>query len=114
MKQDKLPKGWDENRVHKVLTYYEGQSEEEALAEDEQLANSPDIVFVLWHVHKLDDGSEDEKCIGVYRTKELAAAAAERLKTKPGFVDAPDGFVIDPYQLDQDGWEEGYTTIVHG
>ncbi len=35
MKQSKFPKGWDEERVHKVLAHYEIQTEEEALAEDE-------------------------------------------------------------------------------
>lgn len=114
MRDNDFPEGWGEDRVRKVLSYYEGQSEQEAAAEDEVCENKPGIVFVLWHVHKFEDGSEDEKCIGVYRTKDLAAAAAERLRTKPGFVDAPDGFVIDPYQLDQDCWEEGYTTLLHG
>jgi len=35
MKQSKFPKGWDEERVKRVLDYYENQTEEEALAEDE-------------------------------------------------------------------------------
>ncbi len=35
MKQSKFPKGWDEERVHKVLAHYEKQTEEGALAEDE-------------------------------------------------------------------------------
>ncbi len=35
MKKSKFPKGWDEERVRKVLTHYEKQSEEEAVAEDE-------------------------------------------------------------------------------
>jgi len=35
MKQSKFPKGWDEERVHRVLAHYENQTEEEALAEDE-------------------------------------------------------------------------------
>jgi hypothetical protein len=35
MKQDKFPPGWDEKRVRRVLAHYEGQSEEEALADDE-------------------------------------------------------------------------------
>ena len=35
MKQNKFPKGWDEERVNKVLAHYEKQTEEEALAEDE-------------------------------------------------------------------------------
>ena len=34
-KQSKFPPGWDEARVQRVLDHYEGQSDEEALAEDE-------------------------------------------------------------------------------
>jgi hypothetical protein len=30
-----FPRGWDEERVRKVLTHYESQSEDEAVAEDE-------------------------------------------------------------------------------
>lgn len=35
MKQSKFPLGWDEQRVKRVLEYYESQSEAEAVAEDE-------------------------------------------------------------------------------
>ena len=35
MKQNKFPPGWDEERVRRVLDYYEHQTEEQALAEDE-------------------------------------------------------------------------------
>ena len=35
MKQNKFPKGWDEGRVNRLLNHYEGQTEEEAVAEDE-------------------------------------------------------------------------------
>jgi len=35
MKQSKYPPGWDEQRVRGVLSQYESQSEEEAVAEDE-------------------------------------------------------------------------------
>jgi hypothetical protein len=34
MKQSKFSKGWDAERVHRVLAHYEKQTEEEALAED--------------------------------------------------------------------------------
>ena len=34
-KQSKFPPGWDEARVERVLDHYEGQSDEEAVAEDE-------------------------------------------------------------------------------
>lgn len=35
MKTKKFPPGWDEQRVARVLSHYELQGEEEAVAEDE-------------------------------------------------------------------------------
>ena len=35
MKQNEFPLGWDEDRVRRVLTHYESQTDEEAVAEDE-------------------------------------------------------------------------------
>lgn len=35
MKAKHFPLGWDEQRVQRVLSHYEQQSEEEAVAEDE-------------------------------------------------------------------------------
>ena len=35
MRQNRLPPGWDEERVHRVLAHYEQPTEEEAVAEDE-------------------------------------------------------------------------------
>ncbi len=35
MTQPRFPLGWDEERVREVLAYYEVQSEDEAVAEDE-------------------------------------------------------------------------------
>jgi len=35
MRQNRFPPGWDEDRVQKVLTHYEEQTEDEAVAEDE-------------------------------------------------------------------------------
>ncbi|MCZ7382618.1 MAG: hypothetical protein O8C64_13735 [Candidatus Methanoperedens sp.] len=35
MKKSKYPKGWDEERVKRVLSHYEKQTEDEAVAEDE-------------------------------------------------------------------------------
>lgn len=34
-RRQKLPRGWNEERVRKVLAHYENQSEDEAVAEDE-------------------------------------------------------------------------------
>ena len=65
-------------------------------------------VFVLQHVHSREDGGEDVKLIGVYSSREQAQAAVARLGRQPGFADAPDGFHIDEYRVDQDHWAEGY------
>lgn len=35
MRNTRFPRGWNEERVRKVLEHYESQSEEEAVAEDE-------------------------------------------------------------------------------
>ena len=35
MKQSRFPKGWDEERVKRVLDHYENQTENEAVVEDE-------------------------------------------------------------------------------
>ena len=71
-------------------------------------------VFLLWHVHEFEDGNDDEKLIGVYRTEDETKAAIERVRTQPGFADLPNGFQICPYGLNQDHWTEGYVTIKHG
>ncbi len=64
-------------------------------------------VFILWHCHQTAADSDD-KLIGVYKTHEEAEAAIGRLKDKPGFRDAVDGFEIHDYVLGRDGWTEGY------
>ena len=68
-------------------------------------------VFVVQHVHSREDGVEDVKFIGVYSSREKADAAVERLGRLPGFSDAPDGFHIDEYRVDQDQWTEGYVVV---
>jgi hypothetical protein len=35
MRQSRFPPGWDEERVKKMLTHYDEQTEDEAVAEDE-------------------------------------------------------------------------------
>ena len=42
MKPSTLPKGWDEKRVSELLAYYEAQSEEEVVAEDEAIWLDPE------------------------------------------------------------------------
>jgi hypothetical protein len=68
-------------------------------------------VFILHHVHTLDDGDEDVKLIGVYSSYESATAAIERLRHQLGFHETPEGFTISRYPLDIDHWTEGYETV---
>ena len=70
-----------------------------------------DSVFLLWHVHKIGEGDDDEKLIGVYRTEADAHAAIARLRHQPGFREVPDGFTYERYQLDKDHWTEGFVTV---
>jgi hypothetical protein len=67
-------------------------------------------VFVLQHVHAEGD-AEDVKLIGVYSSRQKAQEAVARLSRLPGFADAPDGFHIDEYRVDQDHWVEGYVAV---
>ena len=46
MKQNRFPPGWDEDRVRRVLSYYEQQDEDEAVAEDEAAFESSTETFV--------------------------------------------------------------------
>jgi hypothetical protein len=64
-------------------------------------------VFVLQHVRE-EGGSEDVKLLGVYSSRHSADDAVARLKHRPGFRDFPEGFHIDPYDLDVDHWSEGF------
>ncbi|MBI1765942.1 MAG: hypothetical protein HYR56_31440 [Acidobacteria bacterium] len=41
MPQSKFPIGWDEEKVRGVLDYYEAQTEDEAVAEDEVSFENP-------------------------------------------------------------------------
>jgi hypothetical protein len=69
------------------------------------------IVYVVQHVHILEKDDEDVKMIGVYSTEILAQEAVERLRSQPGFCDTPNGFSIDPYELDADHWTSGFVTL---
>jgi hypothetical protein len=46
MKKSKFPKGWDEERVRRVLDHYEDQTEDEAVAEDEAAWEDTSQTFI--------------------------------------------------------------------
>ena len=64
-----------------------------------------DTVYLLWHIHPVD---EDEKLIGVYRTREDADSAILELREKPGFRDTVEGFSVDEYQMNRTHWRDGF------
>jgi hypothetical protein len=79
-------------------------------------------VFLLQHLHILDDDEENVKTLGIYSTREAAVAAVDRFRLLPGFRDIShfadhnspgpaDGFNVDEYELDQDNWADGYVTV---
>jgi hypothetical protein len=43
--KNRFPPGWNETRVQRVLDHYEGQADEEALAEDEERYDSTHTVM---------------------------------------------------------------------
>lgn len=49
MKQTKLPEGWDQSKIQSVISTYESQSEEEAVAEDEAGVASSETVMNVPH-----------------------------------------------------------------
>ena len=44
--ENRFPPGWDEKRVRDVLDYYERQTDEEAVAEDEAAFESETETFI--------------------------------------------------------------------
>jgi hypothetical protein len=67
-------------------------------------------VYLLWHAHDLDE-EVDEKLLGVYSSQQKAEDAKLRLSDQPGFREHVEGFGIDPYELDEDHWTEGFVTV---
>jgi len=49
MSQNKLPPGWDEEKVRRVLAHYEEQSEGDALLEDEAGIEPSETVMNVPH-----------------------------------------------------------------
>ena len=47
MSETKLPEGWDEAKVRRVLAHYDEQTPEEALIEDEAGVDSPETVMAV-------------------------------------------------------------------
>ena len=67
-----------------------------------------DPLFVL--LHSLPETGK-VKLIGIYSSRVLAEAAETRARLLPGFADEPDGFTIEPYEIDKDHWPRGFVRL---
>jgi hypothetical protein len=65
-------------------------------------------LFVVQHAYELPNGEDEVKFVGVYSSEIRAQEAVHRLSNLSGFRDHPDGFHIDPYEIDKDYWTEGF------
>ena len=62
----------------------------------------------------LDDFIYDQiKYIGIYESIECAQLEIAKLIKKSGFNEQPNDFIIDPYELNRTGWEEGFFTYYY-
>ena len=65
-------------------------------------------VYLLWFISAEDEKDDNGLLIGVYGSELAAQDAIGRLRSKPGFVDNPQGFQIHTRELGQDSWTEGF------
>ena len=80
-------------------------------AKESETPSYPGPVFILQHAHRTKDNEEDVKLIGIYSTHARAEEAVLRLRSKPGFCDAAEGFSIQAYPVDHDDWTDGYVAM---
>jgi hypothetical protein len=74
-------------------------------------SQEPQQVYLLWHIHELEDGeSDNEKLLGVCSTEAKATGRIASAVELPGFREAPAGFEVARYVVDRDEWAEGFVT----
>lgn len=49
MNKSEFPKGWDDSKVRRVLAHYEGQSDDDAVVEDEAAVQPPETIMAIPH-----------------------------------------------------------------
>lgn len=67
-----------------------------------------DSLFVL--LHSLPETGR-VKVIGIYSSETLANSAMQRTRLLPGFLEEPDGFTIERYEVDKDHWPRGFIRL---
>jgi len=82
MKRNRFPAGWNEARVRRVLEHYEGQTEDEAVAEDEaafQLGGQTVMVVpnrLVPEITRLIERRRSPRQTGSYRPNKALQAPA--------------------------------------
>jgi hypothetical protein len=91
------------------MRWFDGASREDKGSEMKR-------VYKLYHTYGRSDEAREEnnKLIGNYSTEDKAKAAIERVRSKPGFRDHPEGFEIFDCPVDVDGWVDGYVHVIPG
>lgn len=71
------------------------------------------VVFLLQHSYLLDRVSDiyETKILGIYSSEQVATDAISRYRKLDGFKLHPDDFYIDKYEVDKDGWTEGFISF---
>ncbi|MBL9207251.1 MAG: hypothetical protein JNN01_19330 [Opitutaceae bacterium] len=70
-------------------------------------------VFVLWHTYKSAGEEDESKLIGIYESQDAAERAEERTRKLRGFIDHPEDFIIDAYEVGKDQWTGGFVRMKH-
>ena len=68
-------------------------------------------ISFFYLVHHLNPKNDSIKEIGIYSSLREAEVIVEKYKTLKGFKDSPEGFYIDPYELNKMYWAEGYYSV---
>lgn len=62
-------------------------------------------VYLLWHTNA---ATEDVKLLGVFSSRESADDALAASNSLSGFIDQPEGYTVDKYDIDKLYWESGF------
>lgn len=68
-------------------------------------------MYVVTHGYEDENGCDEAKLIGVFRTEARANEAVAKLRPLPGFCERPECFGVDRYELDRTHWETGFVTM---
>ncbi|WP_203073402.1 hypothetical protein [Falsiroseomonas ponticola] len=80
---------------------------------------TPQPVWILLHYEiaaDVDEAEEDEtilseRVVGYYSSQERGEAAIQRMRSKPGFRDWPDGFRLYPTAPNREVWSDGFVNM---